>query len=399
MSSRHEHGDPLAGVWPAATPPSRDDIRDELADHLACSATEFAAKGLGPEQADQRARAEFGDVEVVARQLYWLHYGRRIMVQRFIVGGLAGVCAVLAIVLFITYRQSSETAGAVANLQTTLERMDPVDVPLRIVLRGADGTPLAGREVYVWSRRIEEPPFVLPNNESMMWNSPKTRELRVQVTLPAGYELLVTDGDGAVNLGRRSAGVYTATVNLEPELLAVRRYVDKQMLQMLQMMKDENRVLPSAWIGFAQHTFDLQLGRGPVEVSLRLPVLDRTAVRLLAASGTDPVSGIWMPLVDTAWARLGTGPIPGRQFLWLAIRGGGDSVTTWLRGFEKVPTFVEGVAQLELPLPAQATLYAGYEIRGEGRGSVPAVVQVDLPTPAAGEPPEIRLTAPPTGPQ
>ena len=372
MSSRREYGDLLAGVWPTATPPARDDIRDELEDHLACSADEFANTGLNPQQANERARAAFGDVETVARRLYWLHHGRKIMAQRFMLGGLAGICAVLAVVLFITYRQSAETAGAVASLQTVLEQTDSVEVPVRIVLTGADGMPLAGREVYVWPRRIEEPPFALPNT-SMLWQlGRQNNESKVRVTLPAAYELLVTDADGVVNLGRRPVGVYTAAVNLEPELLAG-RWVDEQARR---LMRSENRVVHSSWVGFAQQTFDVRLGRGPLAVAVRLPVLQRTIVRWLAPPGINGFAD-------------GNG-------LWLAIRGGGDDITVWLRGFECAPPFVEGVSQLDLPLPPRATLYAGYRIWREDRGNIPAVTQVDLPTPMTGEPPKVQLTAPRT---
>ena len=153
MSSRREHDDLLAGAWPAATPASREDIRDELEDHLACGAADLAAAGMSADEADARAQAAFGDVEAVARQLYWLHHGRRIMAQRFVLGGLVAVCAILAVVLFITYRQSAETADAVADLQSAIERTESADVPVRIVFTGADGTPLAGRNVYIWPRR------------------------------------------------------------------------------------------------------------------------------------------------------------------------------------------------------------------------------------------------------
>ena len=377
MSSLRKHRDLLAGVWPTATPPSREEIRDELEDHLACSAAEFAAAGLSPAQAEEKARAAFGSVEAVARQLYWLHHGRRIMLQRIILGGLVGVCAILAVAVFVTYRQSSATAGAVATLQTAVGQGAQVDVPVRIVLTAADGTPVANREVYLWPRRIEEPPFVLPH-ESRLWAVQDRYEQQTQVTMPAAYELLVTDADGVVNLGRRPPGTYTAAVALEPELLAG-HWVDTEILA---RMRHHKYPLAPSWIGYELRTIDVQLGRGPLELPFHLPSLERTTVRLLAGT------------IDADL---------GNNGLWLAIRGTSDDTVVWLRGFVNVPSFTAGVAQVDLPFYARATLYMAYfdwwTSHAEGI-KLPVTFQTDVPPPTGEGPLEIRLKAgipPPPG--
>ena len=399
MSSRRDRDDLLAGAWPAATPPSREDIRDELDDHLACGAAELAAAGLDPQQAEERARAAFGDVKAVTRQLYWLHHGRRIMAQLIVLGGLAGVCAVLALVMIIVYRQSAATAGAVANLQAAVGQTSPVDVPVRILVTTADGTPLAGREVYVWPRRIDDPPFMLPNAESPKWNSPRNLESRVEVTLPTGYEQLATDASGAANLGRRPGGVYTAAIDLEPELAALSRWTDKHILQQARRTRDEGMVLPNVWSGYAQRTFDVRIGHDPVNLMLQLPALSRRMVRMVPPSN-GRVSGIWMRTWDGGWSRHGAGTPPGETYLWLAIRSQTGGVTTWMRGFQREGQIARGPERFELPMPPDATLWIGYLVSHQGNRGLPVAIQVPVPPAQAGVPedadvPDIELEAPP----
>ena len=293
------------------------------------------------------------------------------MALRLVLGGLVAVCAVLGGVLFVTYRQSVETADAVAVLKTAVERAEVADVPVRVVFAGANGTPLAGRKVYVWPRRIEAPPFELPS-ESVLWKyGQKGNEARYGVTLPEAYELLVTDNDGAANLGRRPVGVYTAAVDIEPELIAG-GWIDEGSMW---RAKREDRLVRPWWIGFVQRTFEVQQGGEAVDVAVRLPVLKRTPVRFV------------MPA---------EGNRNGVNHLWLAVRGGGGDLTIWLRAFEKPAEYVEGATELELPLPPAATLNVGYRMSAEGRGSVPVVMQADLSAVTAGEPQEVLLKAPRT---
>ena len=142
----------------------------------------------------------------------------------------------------------------------------------------------------------------------------------------------------------------------------------------MRQAKREDRLIRPWWIGFVQQTFEVQPADAAVDVAVRLPALRRTPVRLLWPAESDQT---------------------GVEYLWLAMRGGGGS-TVWLRAFEKPPEFVEGATQLDLPLPSAATLHVGYRMSADGRGSVPVVVQADLPTPAAGESPEVQLKAPRT---
>ena len=371
MSNPRETADLLGGAWPSGTPASRDDIRDELADHLACSEDELTALGLGPAEAAERARAVFGDVEAVARQLYWLHHGRRIMTQRIVIGGLAGVCVLLAVGFLATYRQTTRTAGAVAELKASIGEAAVLDVPVRVVVRDAGGALVAGREVYVWARRIDGPPFALPD-ANMMWMIPKDAERQAKVTLPEAYELLVTDADGAVTLGRRPAGVYTAAVSLEPELRAG-NWLDESGARALR--KGEQPRLPW-WVGYVQQAFEVSAGGGALEVALRVPELRRTNVRVLGPPNGEEIGG-------------------GMNGLWLAIGGAKGDAEVWLRGFERTPKFADGAAPLELPLPPRATLHMGYRLSRGGRADVPQGVVVDLPAPAAGEPVTVAL---PDGP-
>lgn len=292
------------------------------------------------------------------------------MAWRITIGVLVSGCAFMAVALFMMYQQSTATASAVAELQSTLNQADPVDTPVRFQLRAVDGTPLAGREVYVWPRRIDDPPFALPST-SLLWNIPKSYSKQARVTLADAYELLVTDADGDIDLGRRPAGIYTVAVNLEPELLAG-RWVDERTLG--EMKRRDQPVTPS-WIGFAQRTFQVESGRPASFVTLQLPELQRTTVRMHQPPEPERISG-------------------GGYSLWLAIRGGGDDMTLWLRGFEEVPTFVERAAQLDLPLPPRPTLHIGYySHRPDDSQTMPVAMKADL-TITTGESPEVHLVAP-----
>ncbi|MGD8451820.1 MAG: permease prefix domain 1-containing protein [Phycisphaerae bacterium] len=382
MSSRREPTDILAGAWPAATPPSRDDIRDEIEDHLACGVADLTAAGMPTEEAEERSRAAFGDVEAVARELYWLHHGRRLMVQRVMLGSLAAVCAVLAIVSVMVYRQSAATAGAVSDLQATVASLDAGITRVRLTLSSAAGEPLAGREVYIWPRRIEEAPFPAPNT-SMLWMRPMKDEAMMRVTLPEAYELLVTDKDGVINLGQRPAGTYTAAVSVDPELEAG-EWIDEQMRR-----RDEppDRSQSLYWVGYAQQVFDVPTTSQPVAVELRLPEMARTNVEFVAPPGFD-VRRAMEPNV------------------WLMVEGRGNGMRVWLRARTKLPPFVDEITSLELPLTAQATLHVGYRvlrprIGGTSRpardaradSTMPLVLQTDVST-GGGIEPRVQLTVP-----
>ncbi len=107
--------DKLMAVLP---PPSvhepaglRQDILDELADHLACAHRRELLRGAGAALAEQRVLERFGDPAAVARRLWFDAMRDRIMTRRLLIA--AGVLLVAASVLFnvLIYYQSNRAAA------------------------------------------------------------------------------------------------------------------------------------------------------------------------------------------------------------------------------------------------------------------------------------------------
>ena len=116
-------GDALSAEWPAPRDDEpaglRQDILDELADHLACSYNRELLRGAGPGEARQRAIERFGDPAAVARRL-WLDAMRgRIMAQRVLLAACLVVTMASLSLAGVMWRQTAqahrESAQAVAD--------------------------------------------------------------------------------------------------------------------------------------------------------------------------------------------------------------------------------------------------------------------------------------------
>ncbi|GMU80351.1 MAG: hypothetical protein AMXMBFR47_02220 [Planctomycetota bacterium] len=178
-------------------PPSSSDIQDELRDHLACRQDELEAAGLPPDAAAAEAERQFGNPARIARELFWLHNGDRIMTQRLM--WVAVVCVILALMaaLYMQNRQyqimlqhqqavaaelAAKTQAALAAVQ---ERMPTASARIRIV--DENGKPRPGRVIWIMG----------------------TRE-STQLSGATYSGSLTSDADGWVDTGPLPLGEYTA---------------------------------------------------------------------------------------------------------------------------------------------------------------------------------------------
>lgn len=142
---------------------SRNEIEDELRDHLACRQSELEAAGLPPDAAAAEAERQFGNPARVARELFWLHNGDRIMTQRLM--WVAVVCVILGLMaaLYMQSRQyrimleqqqalaaelAMKTQAALASVK---DGMPTASARIRII--DEDGKPRAGRTIDVRGSR------------------------------------------------------------------------------------------------------------------------------------------------------------------------------------------------------------------------------------------------------
>ena len=89
----------------------RQDIVDELADHLACAYNRELLRGAGTNEARRRVLHRFGDPAAVARRLWLDAIGGKIMAQRVLIA----TCLVMAAACFglvgLVLSQSNRSAA------------------------------------------------------------------------------------------------------------------------------------------------------------------------------------------------------------------------------------------------------------------------------------------------
>ena len=110
-----DFGDSFSADWPAPRddePPGlRQDILDELADHLACSYNRELLRGANPGEARRRAIERFGDPAAVARRL-WLDAMRgKIMAQRVLIATCLVVMAACIGIVGLVWNQANRAAA------------------------------------------------------------------------------------------------------------------------------------------------------------------------------------------------------------------------------------------------------------------------------------------------
>ena len=134
-----EFGGSLTSRLPAPRddePPGlRDDIADELADHLACSLQRELLRGGDPSAAGARVLEQFGDPAAVARRLWFDAMKGKILAQRVLIGTclvLAAACVALVGLVWQqsiqaqrkAARESAETARFMASMTENAQARD-----------------------------------------------------------------------------------------------------------------------------------------------------------------------------------------------------------------------------------------------------------------------------------
>jgi hypothetical protein len=157
----------------------RQDILDELADHLACSYNRELLRGANPGEARRRVIERFGDPAAVARRLWLDAMKGRIMMRRFVMATCLVVCLASLSVAGVIWRQTSQvqrdSARAVAEavrlmadqsekartvqqemlkqlheMSETIRSAKSLDwnpVTIKLTEETADGPPIAGAEI------------------------------------------------------------------------------------------------------------------------------------------------------------------------------------------------------------------------------------------------------------
>lgn len=101
------------------------DIRDELADHLATLAEATAAReGISATEAMTKAAAQFGDLDRLARRCWWIQQGDEVMKRVLVIGGCVLLLAVAAGFLMPAIAQLQSLSGKVDDLTEQLATLN-----------------------------------------------------------------------------------------------------------------------------------------------------------------------------------------------------------------------------------------------------------------------------------
>jgi hypothetical protein len=130
-------------------PPSTGDIADEINDHLACRRSELEDNGVEPAAAEHQARRSFGDARRIARQIFWIHHGERIMSQRLLWAVIGLVLVALLANLYMQQRSTAAMNAAIAKLTEQMGRGQPPTAEARIKVVDEAGQPRAGVKLTV----------------------------------------------------------------------------------------------------------------------------------------------------------------------------------------------------------------------------------------------------------
>ncbi len=142
-------------------PPSlRQDIIDELSDHLTCAMTREFCRTPDESQARKAVLARFGDPVRIACQLWLAAMKETIMKERIVMAGVvvaALACVVTAVVAWTAVRQNQAVNRAVlAKLESLVSRPNSESAPsdwVKVVVRlregSADGPPVVGTAVWL----------------------------------------------------------------------------------------------------------------------------------------------------------------------------------------------------------------------------------------------------------
>jgi len=93
----------------------RQDILDELADHLTCSYNRELLRGVNPGEARRRAIERFGNPAAVARRLWLDAMKGKIMAQRILIATCLVMVAACFGIVGLVWNQSSRVAAEAAE--------------------------------------------------------------------------------------------------------------------------------------------------------------------------------------------------------------------------------------------------------------------------------------------
>jgi hypothetical protein len=271
----------------------RQEILDELADHLACSYNRELLRGANPGEARRRVIERFGDPAAVARRL-WLDAMRgRIMTRRFVIATCLVVSLASLSVAGVMWRQtaqvqrdsaravaeairlmSDQSEKARASQQALLEQLHEMSetirstksldwnpVSIKLTEETADGPPVAGAEI-----TLTEWQFGGGSGQggtASAWNEVATR---------------VTDRSGIADLGLVRPGDYSF-------------HVTRSWDQGSELASGQFKIEPGSRIDKRIVCPKVPLGRVPVRVRLAWPAdLAKENLALYATFTPEPIT-------------------------------------------------------------------------------------------------------------
>lgn len=120
----------------------REDIADEIADHLACHAEEEVAhrRDLDPAAAEAEAVHAFGDPDAIARELRTIHLGDWIMFQRIMVAALVVIVIGIAVTAYFSWSAAHQQGQQLAKMNEQLTSLIKLQesAPQRALQAAAD---------------------------------------------------------------------------------------------------------------------------------------------------------------------------------------------------------------------------------------------------------------------
>ena len=129
----------------------RQDILDELADHLACSFHREILRGVQPEEARRRAIERFGSPAAVARRLWLDAMKGKIMAQRFWIATSLIVTTACVGLTGLAWSQSKRIAAEQAEANRRLaEALDQSRTANEAILRRLEAVAKASSKSSVW---------------------------------------------------------------------------------------------------------------------------------------------------------------------------------------------------------------------------------------------------------
>ena len=185
----------------------RQDILDELNDHLVCAYNRELMRGVDRAVAERRVVEQFGDPAAVARRLWLDEMKGRIMAQRVLIATCLLVTAVSLTLVGFVWQRSIQAqmmvAEARAREQAMLKELHEISdavrhprsldwnpVRMKLTEETTDGPPVAGATITL-TRRFENPPKMIQK---------------------------VSDASGLADLGSVQPGDYTFQIFKNSEL-------------------------------------------------------------------------------------------------------------------------------------------------------------------------------------